>query len=73
MTVGKMREAIESHRPFDIRMADGKVYHVAHPDFIAFTRKRTSVLVSHADDRVQILPLLTMTGITYTPRKAQKE
>lgn len=54
-------------------MADGKVYPVAHPDFIAFTRNRTAVLLSLEDGRVQALPLLTMTGITFSPEAARKD
>ena len=49
-------------------MADGKSYAVPHPDFISFTRKRTAVLLSLEKEKVQLLPLITMTGITHTPR-----
>ena len=73
MTAEHVRQAIESNRPFEIQMADGRVYPVAHPDFIAFTRTRTAVLLSMEDDRVQVLPLLTMTGITFSPETTHKE
>jgi hypothetical protein len=67
MTAEHVRQAMVSHRPFEIQMADGEVYPVAHPDFIAFSRNRTAVLLVLEDDRVQVLPLLTMTGISYSP------
>ncbi len=64
MTKENVRGAIENNRPFVISMADGKEYAVPHRDFIAFTRKGTSVVVSTEDDQVHILPLITMTGIS---------
>jgi len=63
MTRENVHSVIESNRPFVISMADGKEYRISHRDFISFTRKGTSVIVSTEDDRVHILPLLTMTGI----------
>jgi len=64
MTREKIQGMIESNRPFTISMADGKQYTVPHRDFIAFTRKGTSVIVSTEDDKVHILALITMTSIT---------
>jgi hypothetical protein len=40
---------------------------VAHPDFIAFNRTRTAVLLSLDNDRAQVLPLLTMMGLNFSP------
>lgn len=73
MTIENVRAAIESHQPFDIQMADGKAYHVPHPDFVSFTRKRTALLLVGEDERIQGLPLLTMTGITYSPQTVAAE
>jgi hypothetical protein len=64
MTKENLHSAIESNRAFVISMADGKEYAVPHRDFISFTRKGTAVIVSTEDDRVHILPLITMTGIS---------
>jgi hypothetical protein len=63
MTREKIHSVIESNRPFTITMADGKEYHVPHRDFISFTAKGTAVVVSTEDDRIHVLPLITMTGI----------
>lgn len=60
----KLRNAVESNRPFVISMADGKEFKIPHRDFIAFTRKKTAVIVSTEDDKIHILPLITMTGVT---------
>lgn len=64
MTKENLHNAIESNQAFVISMADGKEYSVPHRDFISFTRKGTSVVVSTEDDRIHILPLITMTGVS---------
>lgn len=64
MTRENIHSAIDSNRPFVISMADGKDYAVPHRDFISFTRKGTAVIVSTEDDKIHILPLITMTGIS---------
>jgi len=61
-----LEAAIERGEPFSILMADGKEYHVPHRDYIFLTPKRTVALVMDDEDHVWYLPLLTMTGISYT-------
>ena len=65
MTTSNMKAAVESGKPFVINMADGKSYQVPHRDYIALSPKGTSVTVYDNDDNMHVLPLLTMTGITY--------
>lgn len=65
MTSENIRNALDSGKRFMIRMADGKEYQVPHPDFVAFTRKRTSLVFWDEDDRMHVLPLITMTGLSY--------
>lgn len=64
MTKENLHSVIESSLPFVISMADGKEYAVPHRDFIAFTRKGTAVVVTTDDDKIHVLPLITMTGIS---------
>lgn len=64
MTKENLHSVIESNVPFVISMADGKEYAVPHRDFIAFTRKGTAAVVTSEDDMIQVLPLITMTGIS---------
>lgn len=64
MTRENIHSVIESNHPFVISMADGKEFVIPHRDFISFTRKGTSVIVSTEDDKIHILPLITMTGIS---------
>jgi hypothetical protein len=63
MTRDKIQTAINKGIPFLIRMADGEKYEVADRYRIALGN--TTVIVVGKDDMPHILPLLTMTGISY--------
>jgi len=54
--------------PFLIRMADGQSYEVDDPNRIALGK--TTAIVVGDDDMPHILPLLTMTGISYLKERA---
>jgi hypothetical protein len=64
MTMQQVRAAMDSGRPFTIMMADGKSYRVPHTDYIMLVTKGSAVVV-HNEEVATILPLLTMTGISY--------
>jgi len=66
MTRDHVITAIREGIPFQIKMADGEKYEVKEGYEIAVGR--TSVMVFE-DDIAHLLPLLTMTGITYPSRK----
>jgi len=63
MTRDQIQTAIKEGLPFMIRMADGATYKVREHYQVAVGR--TSVVVFDDKDLAHILPLLTMTGITY--------
>jgi hypothetical protein len=63
MTKDQIQTAIKEGLPFLIRMADGERYKVTDSYRIALGR--TFVIVVGDDDLPHILPLLTMTGISY--------
>lgn len=63
MTRDKIQTAINEGIPFLIRMADGEKYEVTDRYRIALGR--TTVIVVGKNDMPHVLPLLTMTGITY--------
>jgi hypothetical protein len=63
MTRDKIETAINEGIPFLIKMADGEKYEVANRYQVALG-KTTVIVVGH-DDMPHILPLLTMTGISY--------
>ena len=69
MTRDQMQTAINEGIPFEIRMADGARYKVQERYQVAVGR--TSVVVFDDKDLAHILPLLTMTGITYLKRNAK--
>ena len=63
MTRDQIQTAIKEGIPFLIRMADGEKYEVSEPYRIALGR--TNVIVVGEDDMPHVLPMLTMTGISY--------
>jgi hypothetical protein len=67
MTRDALQTAVREGIPFMINMADGKSYEVREPWKIAVGRTRVVVL----DDRdlPHVLPMLTMTDISYLPNE----
>jgi hypothetical protein len=67
MTRDAIDTAVRKEVPFVINMADGKSYEVRETRKIAIGRTRVVVL----DDRdlPHVLPMLTMTGISYLPKE----
>jgi len=63
MTRDQIQTAIREGIPFEIKMADGAKYKVREQYQVAVGK--TAVLVFDDKDLAHILPLLTMTGITY--------
>jgi hypothetical protein len=63
MTRDKIQTAINEGIPFLIKMADGEKYEVSDRYQVALGK--TTVIVVGEDDMPHILPLLTMTGISY--------
>lgn len=63
MTRDQIQSAIREGIPFEIKMADGEKYQVDEPYKIALGK--TTVIVLGDNDMPHILPLLTMTGISY--------
>ncbi|MEO8351444.1 MAG: hypothetical protein ABI680_06915 [Chthoniobacteraceae bacterium] len=67
MNTSQIQDAIRSRRPFVIRTADGKAFHIPTPDHIAIAPKGTFAQVFDDEDRVNSIPLLTMTSVEYQP------
>jgi len=67
MTRNQIETAVNEGVPFTIRMADGEKYNVNERYQIALGK--TTVIVIGDNDMPHILPLLTMTGISYLERK----
>ena len=67
MTRNHLQTAIDEGIPFQIKMADGEKYEVSRRHQVALGK--TTVIVIDKDDQPHILPLLTMTGISYLKAK----
>jgi len=63
MTRQHIQTAIREGVPFEIRMADGEKYKAR--DSFSIALGKTSVIVIGEDDMPHMLPLITMTGVSY--------
>jgi hypothetical protein len=70
MTIEQLRATHHAtpFRPFTIHMADGRAFHVAHPDFLSRSPSGRTVIVHQADDSYHVLDLLLATELeVHTP------
>ena len=65
MQRSQLESAIQRGLPFSIRVADGQVYQVPHRDYISLSPGGAVAVVYDDQDHVWVLPLLTMTGLSY--------
>ncbi len=54
---------LKPFRPLTIRMADGRTFDVAHPDFVAQSPSGRTVIVFQSDESYSLLDLLMMTEL----------
>lgn len=60
-----IEDLIEANKPFCVETAAGRVFDIPHRDFVSFSRKRTSLIISYdenGEDHIAIVPLLTITS-----------
>ena len=50
-------------QPFDIRVSDGRVYTVDHPEFLSHSRSGGFIVYTTEDDRVIIIDLTHVTSL----------
>ena len=65
MDASLISQLIETNRPFKIETASGRIFEVPHPDFISFSTRRTSLIISYEEnvgEHFAIVPLLTITA-----------
>lgn len=66
MTKSQIENAIQAGVPFTVRMADGMAYEVPYRDYISLPPKNATIAVVYDNQgSAHVLPLLTMTGISY--------
>ncbi len=66
----RIRELLHAvpFQPFIIRMADGREYRIAHPDFVlASSTDVPQVIVEDPDGRTHFLSVLLITSIEQAP------
>jgi len=72
MNISQIEEAAHRGVPFTLKVADGDSYQVPHPDYISFppksAAKRTYVIVHCDGGFASLLPLLTITSLTFRER-----
>ncbi len=65
MNRSQIEAALERNLPFTLLMADGREYPVPHRDYIGLPPHGAFVVVFDDREHVYVLPLLTMTGLSY--------
>ena len=69
MNIAQIEEAAHRGLPFSLKVADGDRYDVPHRDYISLppkeSPKRTYVVVHRDDGYASILPLITITSLTF--------
>ena len=66
MDVGFVEKAIEDNRPFVVKTAAGDAYNVPHRDFISFSSRKTTLIISfekNGKEEIAYVQLLTVTAI----------
>lgn len=71
MTSERLKEMVKSRpfRPFGLRLADGEVVRVDHPDFIASSPSGRTTVVFGKDDSMKIIDLFLVTALETLPEK----
>ncbi len=74
MTVQQLREVHKAapFRPFTVHMADGRSFHVPHPDFLWVPPAGRTVWVYGEGEAAHILDVMLMTGIETSSAPAQQ-
>jgi hypothetical protein len=69
MDIAGIREALHKQpfEPFDIRLADGRLLPVRHPDFVAVGPRR--IIVVADDDSWSVVEPLLIVSLDCTPQK----
>jgi len=72
MTTEQFRTTLhlQPFKPFTIRMADGRAFEVAHPDFVALSPTGRTVIVFQPDDSYSVLDLLLMSELQVSNGRA---
>jgi hypothetical protein len=69
MTTERIRALIRARpfQPFTVHLADGRSFHVPHPEFVSMTPSGRVVIVTHGDEVVDFVDLLLVTSVELKP------
>lgn len=72
MSDDRVKEFVRAQpfRPFDIRVSDGRVYTVDHPDFLSRSRDGSFITYTTDDNRVIIIDLAHVTSLEVVNTRA---
>ena len=65
MDASLVEELLGKNKPFKIETASGRVFEVPHRDFISFSTRKTSLIISYEENGTEhfaVVPLLTITA-----------
>ncbi len=65
MDASLIEELIAKNKTFKIETAAGRVFEVAHRDFLSFSTRKSSLIISYEEngkEHFAIVPLLTITS-----------
>ena len=65
MNASLVEELVAKNRPFKVETASGRVFEVPHRDFVSFSTRKTSLIISYEENGTEhfsIVPLLTITA-----------
>jgi hypothetical protein len=69
MDIAQIEEAAHRGMPFTLKVADGDSFEIPHPDYLFLppktSAKRTYIAVHNDKGFASVLPLLTITSLTY--------
>jgi hypothetical protein len=76
MDTSLIEELITKNKPFKIETASGRIFEVPHRDFVSFSTRKTSLIVSYDENGTEhfaIVPLLTITSAMAPAQDSNKE
>ena len=68
MTIEQLRTTLRAtpFKPFTIRMAAGRPFHIPHPDFLAMSPTGRTAVAFQPDGSASIVDLLLMTELEFS-------
>ena len=73
MKTEALQKLIESRRPFSLRLADGSLVPVPHPEFIWITQDGATAIVNTAGSQIKIIDVELVTALETGDSAAQKK